>query len=221
MRSFTMMFIPYTDDTAVIQGEDRNQGEPFGGDRHLGVGPGRSRSPPPGSGSGRRPPRRPGRTGPRGRPPAAGDQRDEAAQRRHPLVDLVAQGGHVGHRQQAMPANRSSRNCSGSPRWPEVTRCSSGHTSGDRLNEGLLAFRQGRDDRIGQLSRRPGAQPSRLDPAQHRPGLAQRRLGRDRRVDRAVDGTTASTDELVQLDVVDMATSPSSGACWTTKTWSW
>ena len=25
--------------------------------------------------------------------------------------------------------NNSSRNCSGSPRCPEVTRCSSGHTS--------------------------------------------------------------------------------------------
>jgi hypothetical protein len=25
-------------------------------------------------------------------------------------------------------ANSSSRNCSGSPSWPEVTRCYSGHT---------------------------------------------------------------------------------------------
>jgi hypothetical protein len=81
------------------------------------------------------------------------------------------------------------------------------HLTCDRLNKGLLAFRQGRDDRIGQLSRRSGAQPPRLDPPQHRAGLAQRGLGRDCRVDWAVDGDhKASTDELVQLDVVDMAT---------------
>jgi len=65
---------------------------------------------------------------------------------------------------------------------------------------------QGRDDRVGQLEGRAGAQPSRLDPPQHRAGLPQRGLLGDRRVDRPVDGDhIAGADELVQLDVVDVA----------------
>ena len=49
-------------------------------------------------------------------------------------------------------------------------------------------------------------QPTRLDPPQHRAGLAQRGLGGDRRVHRAVDGDhIAGADELIQLDVVDVA----------------
>ena len=80
------------------------------------------------------------------------------------------------------------------------------HLAGDRLHEPLLALGQGRDDGIGQLERRPGTQPTGLDPPQHRVGLPQRSLGRDRRVHRAVDGDQITgTDELVQLDVVDMA----------------
>ena len=49
-------------------------------------------------------------------------------------------------------------------------------------------------------------QPAGLDPPQHRPGLAQRGLGWDRRVERAVDGDhIAGADELVQFHVVDVA----------------
>jgi hypothetical protein len=49
-------------------------------------------------------------------------------------------------------------------------------------------------------------QPSGLDPPQHRVGLPQRGLLGDRRVHWAVDGDqVAGADELVQLDVVDVA----------------
>src|SRR5829696_8480566 len=80
------------------------------------------------------------------------------------------------------------------------------HLAGDGLHEPLLALGQGRDDRIRQLKGRPRVQPARLDASQHRAGLPQRRLGRDRRVDGAVDGhDIAGADKLVELDVVDVA----------------
>jgi hypothetical protein len=102
--------------------------------------------------------------------------------------------------------NSSSRNCSGSPRCPEVTRCSSGHLAGHLFHEPFLALGQGRDDRVGQLEGRPGAQAAGLDAPQHRLGFAQGGLLGDRRVDRAVDGDQiAGADELVQLDVMDVA----------------
>src|SRR5512132_1043068 len=80
------------------------------------------------------------------------------------------------------------------------------HLAGDGLHERLLALGQGRDDRIRQLERRPGTEPAGLDAPQHRAGLTQRGLFGDRRVDRAVDGDhIAGADELVELDVVDVA----------------
>ena len=110
--------------------------------------------------------------------------------------------------------NSSSRNCSGSPRcpggdallhWP--------HLPGDQLDERLLALGQGRHDRTGQLEPRPGAQPAGLDAPQHCARLALCDLAGDGRVDGTMDDAqVAGADELVELDIVDVAALAQLGA---------
>jgi hypothetical protein len=78
--------------------------------------------------------------------------------------------------------------------------------AGEPRHEGLLVACQARDDRVGQLERRAGTQAAGLDPPEHGTGLPQGRLGRGRRVDRAVDGDqVVRPDELVELEQVDVA----------------
>ena len=192
------------------QGDHRDHREPFRRDGHLGLGPGaveldhalqvlllavgqaadpvelvdhvgdQRQSPPP---------ERPGRGRRSGRTTSA------------PSAPIVRTASRP-----CRAWNSSSRNSSGLPMWPLVTRCSSCQTSlGQLLDERLQAAGQGGDDRVRQLERRPGQQL----PAT-RAGASPRRFrarGRrvDRRVDRPVHGHhVLLADDLVQLEVVDV-----------------
>src|SRR4029434_5641755 len=103
--------------------------------------------------------------------------------------------------------NSSSRNCSGSPSWPEVTRCSSGHTWRVTVSTNA-SWPWAKAETIAYDS--SNADLGRSRPASIRPSTARVSRWAASGVTAGLTGpwtvTIASTDELVQLDVVDMAT---------------
>ena len=76
-----------------------------------------------------------------------------------------------------------------------------------------LTAHQGRADRVGQFQRRVRVNLVPLDPVQHLPGVDERDVGVDDRVERAVHrDEIVGSDELVELDVVHVTAAPELGS---------
>ncbi len=103
--------------------------------------------------------------------------------------------------------NISSRNVSGSPRWPPVTRCSScPDVLGELRGVGAQPPGQCGQQSIRELESLVGLELSAVQSTQHRVHLDHRRRLVDRGIERAMDrDEVALADELVEFDVVDVA----------------